>query len=99
MSIDQAREIIEKFYNDGEIMKQILIITKAPEKIRTGKKTTEEQQYRDFAEAAAEMGYHATPEEYRRATKDYLESIGSMNSIAKVFQIITVASELAKQTI
>lgn len=97
MSTEKAREFVEKFYNDEETMKQVLIIANAPEKIRAGQKVSEEQQYRDFAEAATKMGYEATPEEYKEATKAYLEEIGSWDALGKVFHIITVATELAKQ--
>ena len=98
MEINQSREFVEKLYNDEEIMKQVLILTNAVDKIKTGQKLSEEQQYQDLAEAASKMGYHAAPEEYQKATKEYFEEIGSMESIGKVFHIITVASDLVKQT-
>lgn len=98
MSQEQSREFVEKFYNDEETMKQVLILANAAEKIKAGQKVSEEQQYKDFADAAAQMGYHATPEEYKEATKAYLEEIGSWDALGKVFHIITVASELARQT-
>ena len=97
MNSNQAREFIEKLYNDEEIMKQILLLADAPEKIKNGIKVSEEQQYRDLAAAASKIGYHATPEEYQAATKAYFKEIGSMESIGKVFHIIAVASDLVKQ--
>ena len=98
MSQEKAKEFVEKFYNDEETMKQVLVLANAPEKIKAGQKVSEEQQYRDFAEAAAQMGYHATPEEYKEATKTYLNEIGSWDALGKVFHIIVVATELTKQT-
>lgn len=98
MDNKQAKEFIETFYNDEDIMKQILILTDAPAKIKAGEKLSEEQQYREFAEAAGKIGYHATPEEYQEATKEYFEKIGSMESIAKVFRVIAVAGDLVEQT-
>ena len=97
VSSDQAREFIEKLYNNEEIMKQVLILADATAKIKAGKKLSEEQQYQDLAEAASKMGYRATPEEYQKATKDYFEEIGTMESIGKVFQMIAVASDLVEQ--
>ena len=98
MPQEKAREFVEKFYNDEETMKQVLTLAGATEKIKAGQKVSEEQQYKDFAEAAAQMGYHATPDEYKEATKAYLEEIGSWDALGKVFHIITVASDLAKQS-
>lgn len=97
MSKEVAREFVEKFYNDEETMKQLLTIAGAAEKIRAGVKVSEEQQYKDFAEAATKMGYQATPEEYQAATKEYLDEIGTWDSLGKVFHIITVASDLARE--
>lgn len=78
-------------------MKQVLILADAPGKIKAGEKISEEQQYQDIAEVANKMGYHATPDEYRKAIKDYFEEIGSIESIGKVFHIIAVASDLTRQ--
>ena len=97
MNNNQAREFIEKLYNDEEVMKQVLILADAPQKIKAGKKLSEEQQYQDLAAAADKLGYHATPAEYQKATKEYFDEIGSMESIGKVFHIIAVASDLVKQ--
>ena len=97
MNNNRAREFVEKLYNSEEIMKQVLLLTDAPEKIKAGVKLTEEQQYQDLAEAAGKMGYSATPEEYKRATEEYFEEIGSIESIGKVFHLIAVASDLVKQ--
>ena len=94
---NQARAFIEKLYNDEETMKQVLTLAGAPAKIKAGQKLSEEQQYQDLAEAADKLGYHATPEEYQKATKEYFDEIGSMESIGKVFHIIAVASDLVKE--
>ncbi len=93
----EAREFIEKMYNDEETMREVLLLTDAPEKIKAGVKESEEQQYKNFAMAAGKLGYFATPEEFQKATKEYFEEIGSMESIAKVFHVIEVASELVKR--
>ena len=98
MSIEVARTFVEKFYNDEETIKQVLTLAGAVEKIKTGQKVSEEQQYQDFAEAAVQMGYDATSEEYKEASKAYLDELGSTEAIGKVFYIISVASDLVKQS-
>ena len=97
MEKNQAREFVEKLYNDEEMMKQVLIIAGAPDKIKAGVKLTEEEQYQDLANAAGKMGYNATPEELQKATKKYFDEIGSMESIGRVFRMIAVASDLVKK--
>lgn len=97
MEKSQAREFVEKLYNDEEMMKKVLILAGAPDKIKAGVKLTEEEQYRDLANAASKLGYNATPEEYQKATKEYFNELGSMESIGRVFRMIAVASDLVKK--
>lgn len=97
MNKNQAREFVEKLYNDDELMKRVLILAGAPDKIKSGAKPSEAQQYRDLAEVASKMGYYGTPEEFQEATKEYFEEIGSMESIRRVFRMVEIASNLVKE--
>ena len=97
MGDNQARDFIRQLYNDEDMMKQVLILANAPEKIKKGVKLTEEEQYQDLSKAASEMGYQATPEELQKATKEYFDEIGSMEAVARVFKTVSIASRLVEK--
>ena len=79
MSQERANEYVEKMYTDEEFLREIC---------RHGgfnKKADDEEKSRLALQAAKEMGYEMTVEEYNKATENFFTGKGILETI-KIFR-------------
>ena len=99
MSKEQAKEFVEKFWNDDEFMRKVFIVSGAINwQGEAGRKMTDEEQNQAFIDAAKKFDYDITPEEYGEASKEYADNLGGFEAIKKVLHMAKVAKK-ARETV
>ena len=98
MSKAKAKEFVEKFYNDDDFTAKVVYESGMYQwQGKKGQEIEDGEQDKAITDAAGKLGYEITPEEYKAASKEYLEGIGGRQTIKKVFRIVKIAKKIAKE--
>lgn len=98
MAIESASEFVKNFYEDDELIKELYRKGILKPAGTYDKNSDEEEQQRKIVEAAKEMGYDFTIEEYRNANKEYGNSVGIFKMIGKIRNVGKVVKEADKKS-
>ena len=97
MSKEKAEAFVEKFWNDDAFMEEVLVKSGAINwQGKKGEEKSDAEQNQAFANAAQELGYDITPDEYLAASKAYSDNLGGFNAIKKVFHMAKIAKKARK---
>ena len=98
MTQAKAKEFIEKFYNDDDFMAKVICESGMYQwQGKKGQEMEDGEQDKAITDAAGKLGYEITPEEYKAASKEYLENIGGWQTVKKIFHIAKTAKKIAKE--
>ena len=91
MAIEHANSFVNNFFEDEEFTRTV---------IENGFSHKDERDTYSENEimvmVANEMGFNFDLDEYQEACKEYMESLGGWESAKKVFSVIKVATDIAK---
>ena len=98
MSVEKAKEFVEKFYSDDEFMAKIIKESRMFRLAGEGAdKISDQEQHEKIAEAARNNGYDITSEEYASANKEYVDKLGGWKGIKMAFHIVKIAKKVRKE--
>ena len=97
MSMESARSFARNFYEDDELIKELYKNGVLKTAGSYDKNSDGESQQRKIVEAAKELEYDFTVEEYRTANKEYGNSVGIFKMIKKIRHVGAVVKEADKE--
>ena len=93
MSVESARDFVNKFYEDEEFLKEFF----KRKGFEPKENRTEETEYREIVEIARDMGYDFEVQEFKNASREYGKNVGKMKSIKKIFYIVKIRKIAKKE--
>ena len=94
MSIESARNFVNKFYDDEEFLKDFY----KRKGFEPSKNRTEESEYREIVQIAKDMGFEFEVQEFKDASKGYANDVGKWKAFKKIFYLIKVRNKTKKET-
>ena len=98
MAMESARNFARNFYEDDELIKELYRKGILKPAGTYDKNSTGEEQQRKVVDAAQELGYDFTLDEYRKANKEYGKSVGIFKMISKIRHVGKVVKEADKES-
>lgn len=97
MSMESAKEFVDKFYGDDDFMIEVLKNGDTLAQITSqGKEQNTDAQSEEFVKAAKDFGYEFSAYEYDEALKAHMEKIGAWNAVKLVFHMGKIAKKIEK---
>ena len=96
MSIEQAQEFVKKTFTDDDFAIKVLQSADFNPKDKQNKDGKDEGM-KKFTEAGKAMDYDFTEAEIEKASKEYMESLGTWKAIKKVMHFAKLNKKAQKQ--
>lgn len=93
MSMTHAQSFVEKFFEDDQFVKEVLLHRGFDETDSNNEDAENER----IVKAASEMGFKFSVEEYKEANKEYMNNIGGWETMRKIFHLIKVATKFVNE--
>lgn len=98
MSMESARSFAKNFYEDDELIKELYKRGVLKTAGSYDKNSDGEEQQRKIVEAAKELGYDFTVDEYQTANKEYGSSAGIFKMIKRICHLGKVVKKADKES-
>ena len=96
MSKESADKFVKDFYENDELIKKLYEMGVLKPAGSYDKNASDGEQQRKTVEAAQNLGYDFTEDEYRNANKEYGQSVGIFKMISKIRHVGKVVKEADK---
>lgn len=93
MSNESARDFVNKFYEDEEFLKDFY--KRKGFELKSDR--TEESEYREIAEIAKQMGFDFEVQEFKDASKGYVNDVGKWQAFKKIFYLVKIRKIAKKE--
>ena len=93
MSIESARDFVNKFYEDKEFLKDFY--KRKGFELKSDR--TEEIEYREIIEIAKDMGFDFEVQEFKDASKGYANDVGKWKAFKKIFYLLKIRNIAKKE--
>ena len=96
MSKESADKFVKDFYENDELIKKLYEMGVLKPAGSYDKNASDGEQQRKTVEAAQNLGYNFTEDEYRNANKEYGQSVGIFKMISKIRHVGKVVKKADK---